>query len=184
MCYGHQPPPVFSFSFLFFLQGREMKPDALRPGEKNPRKVLFSVNFVYFIGKVSLPPLCTSIAFTRTWNGPGKQSRAVWRQWGRDVSSGSPGLDRDKFRVLGEQLPFLQALEIPQSLGLHTVSGSFLQILWASVGSKEQAVLAHHPPPGSGPLSPSSNTLFLYGSCSCWVSLGAPIPSPTPLYPR
>lgn len=161
MCYGHQPPPVFSFSFLFFPSGKRNETRCSKTRGKNPRKVLFSVNFEYFIGIVSLPPLCTSIAFTRTWNGPGKQNRAVWRQWGREVSSGSPGLDRDKFRVLGEQLPFLQALEIPQSLGLHTVSGSFLQILWASVGSKEQAVLAHHPPPGSGPLSPSSNTLFL-----------------------
>ena len=43
-----------------------MKPDAIRPREKNPRKVLFSVNFVYFIGIVSLHPLCTSIGFTCT----------------------------------------------------------------------------------------------------------------------
>lgn len=29
-----------------------MKPDVIRPGGKNPRKVLFSINFVLFIGMV------------------------------------------------------------------------------------------------------------------------------------
>lgn len=94
------------------------------------------------------------------------------------MSSGSSGLGWDKFCVLGEQLPFLQGLEISRSLGLHTVSGSFVQILWASVGSKEQAG-----PPALAPSSPpptASSFIAAAAAGSAWE----PKPLPTPFHPR
>ena len=94
----------------------------------------------------------------------------------------SPGLAWDKFRVLGERLPFLQGLEIAQSLGLHTVSGSFLQILWVSVGSKEQAA-----PPATSPAlvpSPPPPTASSFMAVAAVGSGWGPQPPPHPPLPQ
>lgn len=113
-------PAPFLFTFLFFLSLREEKRNQMlyTTRGKNPRKVLFSVNFVHFICTVYVflfipfaPPLPSSALKTA------QASSAEERQRGRDIFSGFPGPDWDRFCVLGEPLPFLQGLEYLSLLG-------------------------------------------------------------------
>lgn len=155
MCYvPHLPPShrlLFPFlSFSFIPSGRRNETRCYKTRGKSPGKYCLQL-ILYILLAVSvslLPPLhlhCLHPHFK--WPRPTVQSKG---SGGGEASSGIPCPDWDRFCVRGEPLYFLRALKIAQSLGLHTVSGSFLQMLWDSSGGKEPGQ-----PLCPGPLFPS-----------------------------
>lgn len=178
-CAVSQPPPFFSF---FFSLGRRNETRCYKTRGKIPGKSKSCFQLILYIllaqfMSFSPSPLhfhCLHLHLKwLRWTVQSKGHRS------RTVSPGFPGLDWDRFCVLRDWLPFLWSLEkISHSLGLHTVSGSFLQIFWASVGGKEQAA-----PPSPCPLLlPQTPTSFVAAAAagSAWE----PKPPPHTIFPQ
>lgn len=97
---------------------------------------------------------------------------------GGEVSPGFPGLDWDRFCVLGERLPFLWGLEISPLLGFAQSRVPSFRFAGSPLGARNCPTPAW---PCPGPLSPSHKHSLPFSSCSCWVSPGAQTPPHSPV---